>query len=71
VHGTEVVWGFIPEGEKPSLKHLKESLFTTTSSVTITGTDEDQGRAIGVCGRYENHRGKKGPFGAILVVHIP
>jgi hypothetical protein len=71
VHGTEIVWGFIPEGEKPSFKHLKETKFTTTSYVSIDGEEEDRGKRIGAAGRYENHRGGKGKFGEIIVVYIP
>jgi hypothetical protein len=71
VHGTELVWGFIPEGEKPSFIHLKETLFTTTSHASIDVDEEDRGKRIGVSGRYENHRGGKGKFGEIIVVYIP
>jgi hypothetical protein len=71
VQGTEIVWGFLPEGEKPSFKYMKETLFTTTSSAEIAVSEEDRGKPIGAAGRYENHRGMKGDFGAIIVVYIP
>jgi hypothetical protein len=71
VHGTEIVYGFLPEGEKPSFKYMKETLFTTTSSVEIEVREEDRGKPIGIAGRYENHRGMKGDFGAIIVVYVP
>jgi hypothetical protein len=71
VHGTEMVFGFIPAGEKPSLTHLKNSVFSTRSFKTLTFSDEERGLRVGLCARYENNTGGKGPFGPILVVFIP
>ncbi|MDR2763883.1 MAG: hypothetical protein LBB90_02510 [Tannerella sp.] len=71
VHGTELRSGFVPEGEKPSLTHLPNSSFSTRSSMTLEFTDEDRGRQLGLCARYENNVGKKGPFGPIVTVFIP
>jgi hypothetical protein len=71
VHGTELRSGFIPDGEKPSLKHLTESSFSTRSSITLDYTDEQRGMLIGLCARYENNTGGKGPFGPIITVFVP
>jgi hypothetical protein len=70
-HGIEVRSGFIPDGEKPSLTHLMNSSFTTRASMTMDFTDEDRGRRLGLCARYENNTGGKGPFGPIVIVFIP
>jgi hypothetical protein len=71
VHGTELRSGFIPDGEKPSLTHLINSSFSTRSSITLDFTDEQRGKRIGFCARYENNAGGKGPFGPIVTVFIP
>jgi hypothetical protein len=71
VHGTEIVYGFIPEGETATLKHLTQVTFTTKSSITLVFDDEYRGRKVGLCGRYENHRGGKGPWGPIIEGFIP
>jgi hypothetical protein len=34
-------------------------------------TDEERGQRLGLCARYENNTGRKGPFGPIVVVFIP
>jgi hypothetical protein len=71
VHGTELRSGFIPDGEKPSLTLLTDSSFSTRSSMTLEFTDEQRGKLIGLCARYENNTGGKGPFGPIVTVFIP
>jgi hypothetical protein len=70
-HGIEVRSGFIPDGEKPSLAHLTNSSFTTRASMKMDFSDEDRGKRLGLCARYENNTGGKGPFGPIVVVFIP
>jgi hypothetical protein len=70
-HGIELRSGFIPDGEKPSLAHLQNSSFTTRASMKIDFTDEDRGKRLGLCARYENNTGGKGPFGSIVVIFIP
>jgi hypothetical protein len=71
VHGTELRSGFIPEGEEPSLEHLTESSFSTRSTMTMDFADKDRGRRLGLCARYENNTGGKGPYGPIIIVFIP
>jgi hypothetical protein len=71
VHGTELVWGFIPDGVEADFEYMKETVFTTKSFVSINVGQKDRGKRVGVAGRYENHRGGKGEFGEIIVVHIP
>jgi hypothetical protein len=71
VHGIEVRSGIVPEGEKPSLTHLLHSSFTTRASITMDFADEDRGKRLGLCARYENNVGGKGPFGPIITVFIP
>jgi hypothetical protein len=71
VHGTELRSGFIPEGETPSLVHLTNSSFSTRSSITLDFPDENRAKRLGLCARYENNTGGKGPFGPIVVVIIP
>jgi hypothetical protein len=70
-HGIEVRSGFIPDGEKPSLRHLVNSSFSTRASMKMDFNDEDRGKRLGLCARYENNTGGKGPFGPIVVVFIP
>jgi hypothetical protein len=71
VHGIELRSGFIPEGEQPSLTHLMDSSFSTRTSLTKEFTDEQRGLRLGLCARYENNTGGKGPFGPIVVVFVP
>jgi hypothetical protein len=71
VHGTELVWGFIPDGVEADFEYMKETVFTTKSFVSINVGQKDRGKRVGVAGRYENHRGGKGEFGEIIVVYIP
>jgi hypothetical protein len=71
VHGTELVHGFVPAGEKPSLRHLTCSTFSTRSSKKLEFTDEERGLRLGLCARYENNTGGKGPFGPVITVFIP
>ncbi|MDR2119625.1 MAG: hypothetical protein LBP64_01945 [Tannerella sp.] len=71
VHGVELRSGFIPDGEKPSLTQLLNSSFSTRSTITMDFTDEDRGKRYGLCARYENNTGGKGPFGPIVTVFIP
>ncbi|MDR1331472.1 MAG: hypothetical protein LBK07_05145 [Tannerella sp.] len=71
VHGTELRSGFIPRGETPSLSHLTVSSFTTRSSITLDYSDEERGLLVGLCARYENNTGGKGPFGPIITIFIP
>jgi hypothetical protein len=71
VHGIELCSGFIPDGEKPSLIHLTKSSFTTRASMKMDFTDEERGKRLGLCARYENNTGGKGPFGPIILVFIP
>jgi hypothetical protein len=71
VHGIELVHGFIPAGEKPLLKHLTHSTFSTRSFKKLDFADEERGLRLGLCARYENNTGGKGPFGPIITVFIP
>ncbi|MDR2120079.1 MAG: hypothetical protein LBP64_04295 [Tannerella sp.] len=71
VHGVELRSGFIPDGEKPSLTLLPNSSFSTRSTLTMDFSDEERGKRFGLCARYENNKGGKGPFGPIVTVFIP
>jgi hypothetical protein len=71
VHGTEIVWGFLPDGVEPDFEYMKETIFTTKSHAEVVVGEKDRGRRMGLAGRYENHRGMKGDFGEIIVVHVP
>ncbi|MDR1224808.1 MAG: hypothetical protein LBL07_18320 [Tannerella sp.] len=71
VHGIEVLHGFVPAGEKPSLKHLTHSTFSTRAIKKLDFTDEERGMRLGLCARYENNTGGKGPFGPIVIVFVP
>jgi hypothetical protein len=71
VHGIELLSGFIPKGETPSLKHLNKSSFSTRASIVLEFEDEQRGELVGLCARYENNTGDKGPFGPIITVYVP
>jgi hypothetical protein len=71
VHGVELRWGFVPDGETPSLAHLPNSSFSTRAAMKMDFTDEERGRRLGLCARYENNTGAKGPFSPIVTVFIP
>jgi hypothetical protein len=71
VHGIEMLHGFVPEGEKPTLKHLGHSTFSTRARAKLEFDDDHRGQRLGLCARYESNTGVKGPFGPIIVVYIP
>jgi hypothetical protein len=71
VHGIELLYGFIPAEETPSFRHLADSLFSTRSFTKIRFSEEQRGLHLGLCARYENNTGGKGPFGPIITVFIP
>jgi hypothetical protein len=71
VHGVELRSGFIPDGVAPAIEHLPDSSFSTRASITKDFSDKERGRRFGLCARYENNTGQKGPFGPIVTVFIP
>jgi hypothetical protein len=48
-----------------------DSSFSTRASMKMDFNEEDRGKRFGLCARYENNTGAKGPFGPIVVVFIP
>jgi hypothetical protein len=73
VHGGEFVYVVRAAGE-PAPKDWKEltnSVFDTRTPLTLTFTGEQRGMILYFASRWENTRGEKGPWNAILWVIIP
>jgi hypothetical protein len=70
VHGAEALWAKL-DHPPTSIDELTNSAFTTTSSLTLKFGEEDRGKTVYYCLRWENTRGEKGPWGPIESVKIP
>jgi hypothetical protein len=73
VHGGEFVCVVRAAGEPAprDWKELTTSVFSTRTPLTLTFTGEQRGMILYFASRWENTRGEKGPWSAILWVIIP
>ena len=69
VHGAEIKW--LIADEKPLVENLTNSAFDTRTPYTIEFTDNQRGKTVWVCMRWENTRGEKGPWGDIESAIVP
>jgi hypothetical protein len=53
------------------INDLTNSSFDTHTPLTLEFADEDRGKVLYFALRWENTRGEKGPFGAIMNAIIP
>ncbi|MDR0704094.1 MAG: hypothetical protein LBF88_03820 [Planctomycetaceae bacterium] len=69
-HGAEMLWEILPAPPK-SINELVHSAFDTHTPFTLEFSDEDRGKTIYFCLRWENTRGEKGPWSEIYSAIIP
>jgi hypothetical protein len=70
VHGVEFKW--VMQEERPlKAEDMPNSLFFTSSPLTLKFTDEDRGKRIWFCLRWESTTGGKGPWTEIMSAIIP
>jgi hypothetical protein len=69
-HGAEMWWKVL---ETPPLneKDLTNSTFGTNSPITLSFYENDRGKMVYYCLRWENTRGVKGPWSGISSAIIP
>jgi hypothetical protein len=69
-HGAEM-WWMILETPPVSEKDLTNSTFDTNSPLTLSFYENDRGKTVYFCLRWENTRGEKGPWSGISSAIIP
>jgi hypothetical protein len=70
VHGIELRWSFL-ETTPASVENLKNSAFDTASPYTFAFDEQDRGKVLYICPRWENNKGEKGPWGEIVKAIVP
>jgi hypothetical protein len=70
VHGVEVRWALL--GIAPlSVDELIHSSFDTHSPFTLDFSENDRGKTVWFCLRWENTTGEKGPWSEMMSAIIP
>jgi hypothetical protein len=70
VCGAEIRWE-ARETAPETAEDLSNSNFATRTPYTFAFTDREQGQRVYFCLRWENNRGEKGPWGAIVSAVVP
>jgi hypothetical protein len=70
VHGAEIRWEE-REDAPAKAEDLANSDFATRTPRTFAFTGDNQGRKVYFCLRWENNKGEKGPWGAIVHAIVP
>jgi hypothetical protein len=86
-YGCRIYWGIMPHGggtveQAASQRHylqrppvsgdeLPQSLFTKRKKEMFDFPAEDSGKTVYFCIRYENSKGKTGPWGPLFSAVIP
>jgi hypothetical protein len=70
IHGMEIRYAILGNSPK-SVDELIHSDFDTHSPVTLKFKEEDRGKTVWMCGRWENTRGGKGPWSEFYSAIIP
>jgi hypothetical protein len=70
IPGAEIRWGFVT-GMPKDVDELLHSAFDTRSPFTLEFSESDRGKTVGICLRWENTTGEKGPWSEILLAIIP
>lgn len=70
VHGAEILYGLL-EAPPATLGELTRSGFDTHSPFTLSFDENERGRHVYFCLRWENTRGQKGPWSPIVSAIIP
>jgi hypothetical protein len=69
-HGAEIRWAML-DTPPASLKDLVNSSFDTHTPFTLEFDQNERGRTVYFCLRWENTRGDKGPWSEIMSAIIP
>jgi hypothetical protein len=70
VHGAEIRWEMRNTAPEKA-EDLVNSDFTTRTPHTFVFTGDRQGQRVYFCLRWENNKGEKGPWGAIVSAIVP
>ena len=71
-YGCRIYHGVTENNEPhPQAYHLRESRFTRRKRELFTFTPTDSGKTAHFCIRYENSKGKAGPWGPVFSAIIP
>ena len=72
-YGCRVYYGVYAAGDQPPAdgRDLRESVFTRKKKELFTFMPSDSGKTAWFCVRYENSKGKAGPWGAMDSAIIP
>jgi hypothetical protein len=61
----------IMDNPPKSVDELIHSEFDTHSPLTLKFNEEDRGKSVWMCGRWDNTKGKKGPWSEFYNAVIP
>jgi hypothetical protein len=70
VHGVELLWAILA-APPTRLSDLTHSSFATHSPITLAFEEDQRGKTLYYCLRWENTRGQKGPATEIFSIIIP
>jgi hypothetical protein len=70
VHGWELLWEIL-SAPPQSISEIRHSEFSTKSHHTLTFDENQRGKMIYFCVRWENNNGEKGPWSEIHNTIIP
>ncbi|MDR2886959.1 MAG: hypothetical protein LBV26_02995 [Bacteroidales bacterium] len=72
-YGHRIHYGLYEQGQPSPVsgKELRESMFTKKKRELLTFNQEDTGKTVFFCIRYENGRGVPGPWGPMFSAVIP
>ena len=70
IHGAEIRWE-LREDAPAKVEDLVNSSFTTRTPYALVFTGDKQGHRVYFCLRWENNKGEKGPWGALVSAVVP
>jgi hypothetical protein len=70
IHGVEFRWE-MRENEPANAEDLNNSDFATRTPRLFSFTKDKQGKRVYFCLRWENSKGEKGPWGALIHAVVP
>ena len=70
VHGAEIRWAIL-DSPPANIDEISKSAFATHSPHTMEFSEEQRGKSVYLCMRWETNRGDKGPWSEIVKAIIP
>lgn len=70
VHGMQLCWAIL-DAPPVSMDELANSAFSTSSPLTLKFEENQRGKRVYFCARWETNANKKGPWGVIGSAIIP